>query len=88
MVNPHDRDTGPAWPARFVTARDLWSEYLVGRLRRRSMVVLQQTTQPLPTGDAVVEWHLIASWENQHVAQPLMVLFFVIMRHELANGSP
>src|SRR5262249_21842398 len=88
MVTPHDRDISPTWSARFVTGRDRQSEYLVGRLRRRSMVVLQQTTQALPAGDAVVEWHLIVSWDNQHVAQPLMVPFFVIMCHELANGSP
>src|SRR5262249_14811655 len=57
-------------------------------LRGRSIVVLQQTTQTLSTGDAVVGPHLIAGWDNQHVAQPLMIPFFVIMRHEFVNGSP
>ena len=57
-------------------------------LCRRSMVVLQQTTQTLPTGDALADWRLIASRrEDQYVPEPLMIPFFVIMRHELANRS-
>jgi hypothetical protein len=52
------------------------------------MVVLQQTTESLPTGDAAVNWRLIASREKQHIADPLVIPFFVIMRHELSNGSP
>ena len=49
------------------------------------MVVRQETAQTLTTGDAVVDWRLTAKRENQHVAQTLMMPFFVIMRHELAN---
>ena len=69
-----------------------WRPPLVQRgccmlLCRRSMVVLQQPTQTLPTGDAHGDWRLIASREDQHVAEPLMIPFFVIMRHELANRS-
>jgi hypothetical protein len=55
------------------------------------MVVLQETAQTLPTGDAVAFWRLSGDGdnrENQHIAQPLMIAFFVIMRHELANRSP
>jgi len=31
---------------------------------------------------------VIANWEYQHVAEPLMIPFFVIMGNELANRSP
>jgi len=51
------------------------------------MVVLQETAEALTAGDAVVDWRLNANREDQHVAQPLVIAFFVIMRHELANRS-
>ncbi len=52
------------------------------------MVVLQETAQTLTTGDAVVGGRLTTNRDNQHVAETLMIPFFVIMRHELANRSP
>ena len=33
-------------------------------------------------------WRLTANRENQHIAQPLVIGFLVIVRHELANRSP
>jgi hypothetical protein len=46
-----------------------------------------QTTQALPADDALVDWRVIASRQDQYVAEPLMIPFFMIVRHELANRS-
>src|SRR5262249_29392922 len=56
-------------------------------LRRRRMVVLQETAQTLTADEAVAPSRLSAKREKQHVAQALMVPLLVIMRHELANCS-
>src|SRR3954470_6880320 len=51
-------------------------------LCRRSVVVLQQTTQSFTTGDLVADCRLIATWEDQHVTQSLVISFFVVMCHD------
>ena len=43
--------------------------------------------QTFTASDVVLAWRLIVNREDQHVAQPLMIPFFVIMRDELANRS-
>ena len=72
--------------------RDALRSYLQRRvrapfLRCRSVVVLQQTAQPLTADDAVVASRLNTSGENQSIAQALMVPLLVIMHDEFANRS-
>ena len=51
----------------------------------RSVVVLQQSTQPCTTADRSVTPNCRGGGEEQEVPHALMVPFVMVMRHELAN---
>ena len=57
-------------------------------LRRWSVVVLQQATEPLTRQDAAVADDLSRHRHDQLIAQALMVALVMIMLDELADGSP
>ena len=54
-------------------------------LRGRPVIVLQQTAEPLTTGDALVAGRWSHNGEDQPVAQPLVVALDVIMLDELTD---
>jgi len=54
-------------------------------LRRRPVIVLQQTAEPLTTYDAPVAWRWSHNGEDQPVVQALVVALEVIMLDELTD---
>ena len=57
-------------------------------LRRWSVVVLQQATDPLTRHDALAASRLANNGQDQLIAQALMVSFTVIMLDELTDRAP
>src|SRR5437879_5474307 len=57
-------------------------------LRRWSVAVLQQATDPLTRHDALAASHLATNGQDQLIAQALMVSFTVIMLDELTDRAP